>query len=189
MFQKKIYNAAQMNNAELVYYLLSEKTAIDENCFSGNKNLEMIAIPPSIKSLDDSILRWCSSLIQVSIPPTITMIGSYTFYSCTSLKMICIPSSVTSIGVSCFSDCKSLTYIEIPSSVQTIDNKAFEGRSSLNQVLLSTNLIKSINVQYFALKITILFSATEIEGHSFEGIIIKNITSISHYIFDKCLLL
>ena len=63
--------------------------------------------------LEKKAFESCSSLIEIAVPSSVKMINESTFYGCSSLENVVIPSSVTSIGDYAFYNCKSLKKIEI----------------------------------------------------------------------------
>ena len=93
--------------------------------FAGCNNLESIAIPDSVLSIDDYAFASCTSLTDIKFPDSVEYIGGNAFESCTSLKSIVIPNSVTLIGDHAFNLCENLKYITVPASVKKIGEKAF----------------------------------------------------------------
>ncbi|KAK8835719.1 hypothetical protein M9Y10_040537 [Tritrichomonas musculus] len=138
--------------------------------FCGNKDIDMIKLDSSIKTIEGDFYKGsfsnCSSIIQISIPSSVTTIGSSAFSDCSSLKQISIPSSITSIEGSIFNGCtnlenmqvipnqkerlrfieekflisKSLKQISIPSSVTSIGSYAFSHCSSLKQISIPSSV-------------------------------------------------
>ena len=135
-----INDAADKNDTEIIYYLLSKQELINEFDFTSNKNLKRIAIPPSITSISENSFKWCSSLKEVSIPLSVTSIGTRAFYGCSSLEKITISPFVRSIREFAFCECKSLKKLHIPFSVESIGYQAFQDCSSLEDVTLPPNL-------------------------------------------------
>ncbi len=116
-------------------------TSIGEGAFLWRTNLESIAIPSSVTSIDASAFSVCRNLKAVTFGENskLESIGNNAFESCTGLTSIEIPSSVTSIGNYAFSGCEGLTSIEIPSSVTSIDASAFSVCRNLKAVTFGEN--------------------------------------------------
>ncbi len=57
---------------------------------------------------------------SVIIPNSVTKIGGYAFYDCVNLKDVSLPDSLPEFPSFCFHGCKSLSYIALPSDVKTI---------------------------------------------------------------------
>ena len=160
-------------NILILYYSMLKQKKIDTKIYKNNCVIEKIAIPPSIKSINDESFSGCSSLEQITIPSSVASIGSYAFSECSSLAQIAIPSSVASIGSYAFSECSSLAQITIPSSVTSIGDSAFKKCSSLKQITFTfSSPVTSIrNGTFFECssltQITIPSSVTEIECFAF----------------------
>lgn len=100
-------------------------TDIDENAFSGAKNLESVTIPKTVKVISEGFARNCANLKTVVIAEGVEEIGESAFTGCTSLESIEIPSTVKSIGKYGFSNCKAFTELVIPDGVTTLGSYAF----------------------------------------------------------------
>lgn len=83
-------------------------TSISDGAFQGNKNIEVLIVPDSVKE-----------------------IGKDAFRNCTSLKRIFLGSSVTSIGDNAFAGCSSLTYVELAGNVKNIGKNAFDNKEAV----------------------------------------------------------
>ena len=141
-----LYDAANENELEVIYYLLLNQTSIDDACFKGNKKLNKIVIPSSIKSIGSSSFEDCSNLEHVAFPSSLTSIENSAFYKCCLLKRIEIPAFVTPIGnetipssflligFSAFKECTSLKEVSLPYNANFQDENTFYGCSSLSQI-------------------------------------------------------
>ena len=146
-------------------------TAIGDNAFAFNKNIEAVTIPEgvtsigyeafycssltsiiipdSVTNIGDSAFEYCESLTSITIPDSVTSIGSGAFSFCTSLVSIAIPDSVTSIGGFAFYWCPSLTSITIPDSVASIGGFAFYGCTSLTSIIIPDSVTSIGNSVFY----------------------------------------
>ncbi len=128
---------------------------IDNQAFSGCKNLTSVDIPDSVTYISSYSFESCTGLTNIEIPDSVTTIGSAfynctslssvnlgnsvqtlegTFKKCTSLTSITIPDSVTTIGASTFENCTNLTNVDIPDSITTIGVSTFKNCTNLTNV-------------------------------------------------------
>lgn len=143
------------------------------NGFWGNKDVESITIPSSVKEIERSAFEKCSSLKQIKLPSSVTKIGSHAFSGCQSLQEITLPSSVTAIEEWTFYFCRSLRKVTLPKNLKIIGNRAFNACYSLQEI-------------------TIPSTVTTIEEYAFgdsglERIVIpRSVNSIGGYAFSEC---
>ena len=114
-------------------------TNIEEEAFSGNKNIEQIILPKGLTSLADQVFMDCTNLKTVSIPDTVISIGRGAFGDCTNLEEVQLPKGLTEIKDTFFYGCKSLTKITIPESVQSVGYNAFE-QTPIKEIIFPTTL-------------------------------------------------
>ena len=114
-------------------------TYIEEEAFSGNKNIEQIILPKGLTSLADQVFMDCTNLKTVSIPDTVISIGRGAFGDCTNLEEVQLPKGLTEIKDTFFYGCKSLTKITIPESVQSVGYNAFE-QTLIKEIIFPTAL-------------------------------------------------
>ena len=106
----------------------------------GCHNMEMIIIPKvdsnkdSVTVIGNSAFLNCSTAVVIAIPNTIKKIDDYAFSGCSSLEEITIPDGVKSIGRYAFKDCKNLVRVKIPKTVENIGKDCFEGCTSLQEI-------------------------------------------------------
>ena len=123
-------------------------TAIGNNAFAFNKNIETVTIPEGVTSIGYEAF-YCSSLTSIIIPDSVTSIGSNAFGNCSSLTSITIPDSVTSIGTAAFSFCTSLVSITIPDSVTSIGGSAFYWCTSLTSITIPDSVTSIGNSVFY----------------------------------------
>lgn len=108
--------------------------------FTANEQLESIAIPEGVTSIEIDAFKNCTSLTSINIPAGISTIKYESFYGCSSLTDINIPAGVTEIGWNAFAGCSALTSIELPEGLTTIKQSAFSNCTSLIAVELPESL-------------------------------------------------
>ena len=147
------------NNANLSSVVVREgTTSITRYAFSGCKSLQSISIPNSVRYIDYTALKECSSLAKITIDdgnPWLdsrdncnAIIETKTNKLLVGCKNTVIPNSVTMIGASAFSGCDKLTSITIPNSVTSIGNSAFYGCQNLSSITIP-NSVTSIGYNAF----------------------------------------
>lgn len=125
-----------------------EVTAIGEEAFMANSDLESVAIPKSVKTIGRGAFAQCFSLEKVLLPPDLTEIADYLFAE-SNITEIRIPNKVKRIGASAFSNCP-LKSIEIPNSVITIEKSAFSACRWMKEAKLGSS-VKTIGEAAFSI--------------------------------------
>ena len=99
-----------------IIVLDGDLTTIGVNAFSAfeKNNLETIAFPQSLITIQSSAFSYCSNLSSISFNDGLQSIGSYAFDCCKSLESVFIPSSVTTLGSGAFMECTGLSTFEGP---------------------------------------------------------------------------
>ena len=196
--KQAIQKAAEEDKTEILYYLLSKLTNIEDYLFSGIKGITRIALPPSITTIGESAFLDCSRLKLISIPSSVSSIKSKAFENCYSLKEITIPSSsIQKIQMRTFHKCVGLKKVTFPSSVKFICGFAFENCESLEKITITSN-VQKIAIQAFLecyslinINISSLQSLNDkmfILCHALTKIVINSsITSINFMAFFQCI--
>lgn len=100
-------------------------------CFMGNKEVETIILPESIKQIDEWAFANCPNLKTV-IAPSVETCGRYAFYQCDNLVNVEIPN-VTVANTGMFKNCTKLESAKL-GTLTEIDNHAFYGCENLKLV-------------------------------------------------------
>lgn len=130
-------------------------TAIIENAFKDNTNIETIDFNNISYSIGKNAFSECTNLTTVSNWDNVTAIPDGAFYKCSNLatlpalpsnlisigveafkasglKTVSIPASVTSLGQCVFMECASLTSVSWPSTLGYIPSGTFNECTSLS---------------------------------------------------------
>lgn len=105
-------------------------------CFSGNKTVEKIILPESVKQIDYYAFVNCPNLKEV-IAPGVETCGMYAFYDCTNLVNVEM-SNLTVANTGMFKNCTSLETAKL-GILTEIDNHAFYGCENLKLVKTTDN--------------------------------------------------
>lgn len=115
---------------------------IEDYAFYGCTGLKEIALPDSISRIGVCALYGCSNLSVITIPEGVTVIEDKAFWGCSGLTSISIPENVTRIGNWAFCQCSGLTSAEIPASVTSIGDGAFSKCLSLSSVTITGSITR-----------------------------------------------
>ncbi len=116
-------------------------TKIDPKAFKGNKKIEKVVIPATIKELPKETFSGCIKLKTVSVGNGVKTLGKKCFYNCTNLKKVKLGKNVKTIGERCFANCESLTALVIPKKVVGIKAHAFENMYSLKKIEIKSTFL------------------------------------------------
>ncbi len=107
-------------------------SGIDKN-LSQNSHIEILDTynGKSVTAIADEAFAYNSDIQSIKIPNSIQSIGEKAFTACSSLKTIIIPEGVQTIKREAFSNCESLSVIFIPDSVISLAC-CFEGSLNLS---------------------------------------------------------
>ena len=90
--------------------------AIGEEAFAENEIIESLALPSTLKEIEDYAFYLCENLKKVTFSEGLETIGADAFDGCASLTEICLPNSLVSLGEYAFYDCISLTSVTVLNS-------------------------------------------------------------------------
>lgn len=110
-------------------------TTLEQETFSGCKELESVVLPTNIKEIPDMFCQECPKLFSCGIPASVTKIGSYAFRG-TNLFRLDLPAGLVEIGQGAYEGLNRLTKVVIPKSVTTIGDDAFGECKNLAQVTI-----------------------------------------------------
>lgn len=146
----------------------TEVQEIGDWCFIGNKTVEKIILPKTVKQIDRYAFANCPNLKEV-IAPGVEICGMYAFSDCENLKNVELPN-VTVANTGMFKNCTSLETAKL-GELTEIDNHAFFGCENLKLVKTTNDDISfAINTFKDCDNLTI---ATP-EGSTMETYAVKN---------------
>ena len=161
-----IHKAAFKNCINLQEVILSQGLiTIHEKAFSGCIALSKIIIPASVKCVLSEAFEGCENLKDMVISNPEIEVENKVFNGCRQLagengyviikgklhlyngyeKSIQIPASVSVIAERAFANCTSLNEVVLTSEITEIEEKAFMGCESLSILTIPDELIKQIN--------------------------------------------
>lgn len=109
----------------------TEIQEIGDWCFIGNKTVEKIILPATVKKIDRYAFAHCSNLKEV-IAPGVEVCGMYAFSNCDNLVNVEMPN-VTVANTGMFKNCTLLETAKL-GTLTEIDNHAFYGCKNLKLV-------------------------------------------------------
>ena len=141
-------------------YRIPEGTEeLAEKSFEDMKNLEVLILPESLRSIRDRVFSGCRKLADIQGLERVPEIGDNTFsdlsvpfvkkipvltvgstikkYNKLSEKVVTVPDGITVIGQSAFSgenENDQVEVIHLPSTVRVIESRAFAGRKMLREI-------------------------------------------------------
>lgn len=114
--------------------------AIAANAFRDCKNLLLVDIPNSVKTMGESAFTGCTGVKSITIGSGLTDIPYNAFSNNFALTSLVVGNSVQSISDDAFMSCRILPYLNIPNSVKTIGEAAFNQCYALTEVVIGTGV-------------------------------------------------
>ncbi len=128
-------------------------TSIGNNAFDGCSSLTSIGSNlQNVKTIAQCAFRKCNALTGELNLTSIQTIGGQAFYrtaGTSGFTAITLGDSLTSIGNAAFANQKLITSLTIPAGVNTLSQQAIFGCSSLTELTLKGNTMKTINTTNF----------------------------------------
>lgn len=135
-------NCYRLDGADLS---ASALTDLSESCFANDANLDVVALPNTMKSIgkeafvntgisditlpsalesiEESAFEGCFYLASISLPNTLSSIATRAFAK-SGLGFITLPESLENIEDETFADCLSLMFVNLPTSLKYVGNRA-----------------------------------------------------------------
>lgn len=102
--------------------------------------IETIAFPSTLKTIERWAFRVCESLKRLDIPDSVTEIGELAFEFCLALNQVKLPDKITILKEQTFGGGDKLKEIDIPPSVKIIEDTALGWSDSLETIHLHNGL-------------------------------------------------
>lgn len=146
-------------------------TAIADNAFKGNRDVERVVIEDGVRTIGASAFYNCSKLVSVTLPDSVTSIGVSAFQGCRALATVNVPAQVSAIPDFCFTYCRALSAITLHDGIRTIGESAFAG-AALTEVRIPDATVRIGPYAYSAM--------TELTGVT----VGRGVTSLGEYAFS-----
>ena len=145
-------------------------TSTGMQTFWGDKNLEKVTLPSTLKVLAEASFAQCTALKSVTIPEGCETIGNLVFAGCTSLSEVSIPESVVSFNEPAFTDTPWLAAKQAEKPLVAVNGILIDATAASGEVTVPDG-VKVINSYAFMgcnkiTKITLPESAAQIDGIS-----------------------
>lgn len=145
-------------------------TSTGMQTFWGDKNLEKVTLPSTLKGLYEASFAQCTALKSVTIPEGCETIGNLVFAGCTSLSEVSIPESVVNFYEPAFTDTPWLAAKQAENPLVAVNGILIDATAASGEVTVPDG-VKVINSYAFMdcdaiTKITLPESAAQIDGIS-----------------------
>lgn len=111
-------------------------TTLGNSALFRNPNLTSVSLPNCTK-IEESGLRYCTSLTSVHLPKVNSTVGNYIFGGCTSLQVIALPSMAgTGRLPFAFQNDTALTTVDLGDHSGGITNQTFTGCTNFDTLIL-----------------------------------------------------
>lgn len=134
--------------------VLDNVTNLGIYLFKDNSGVTGVALPNSLRTIEDQAFQNCTNLQDIAIPNKISVIPTGCFENNTSLSKVKLPESLTEIKGYAFNGCTNLFDIFIPDAIGSliIGKYAFQGCHMDNETAtkLAVNVNKTIYSYAFA---------------------------------------
>ncbi|MBO7253208.1 MAG: leucine-rich repeat protein, partial [Oscillospiraceae bacterium] len=120
--------------------------SVSAHAFSGQENLQTVALPSTLEALPESVFQDCTSLSAVTIPKNVDSIGENAFAGCESLDTIRFTGDApSSVADSAFSGVDAEVYVAAGNETWNEDNMAgYGGDLNWNEITYSGDVDEDI---------------------------------------------
>lgn len=117
--------------------------------FKGNKFIETVIFPSTLKEIDSEAFAECQKLTTVYLPEGLEHLGEKCFFHCESLSKVNLPDSLLEVSRSTFESCPALTEVTFGENIESIGEKAFYKCGALKNALMKDK-VKTIMPEAFS---------------------------------------
>lgn len=159
-------------------------TRIMEYAFYGNLTVKNVSMPNSIKKIDRTAFRCCTSLASINLSTALEEIDIEAFSNCFDLTSIEIPSGVKKLEHDTFYQCEKLENVTFNEGLEWLDG-AFKKCKNLGTIVLPSSLRKLTNDEFVGSIINSLYIPEYVEtfdleitffsGNKYDGTLIKEL--------------
>lgn len=152
----------ESNSYASTFEISSQCEIIAGYAFNGEKYLQSITIPETVKYigngafrnieslqnavilgndtiLGDELFDLCKNLTTITLPKNLTAIGEFFCSYCEALSSIVLPQSLTKIGGGAFARCTALSNLILPASISYIGTQSFYGCTGMSSISLASD--------------------------------------------------
>ena len=117
-------------------------TLLNDNLFSGHKEISSISIPDTVTDIGGFVFDGCEGLHHVTLPEELRNLWQYAFVR-SSIEEIVLPEHVTSLVPFTFKDCRQLKKVVCNAGLKKICAWAFSGCIQLEEVIYGPDVAVS----------------------------------------------
>lgn len=118
-------------NSDLCEATIQGGSIIPYSCFDGCKLLEIVDLPPTLKTIQGRAFADCKSLYNVDLPEGLINICCEAFNN-SGVASVGFPESLEHIYKDAFTDCRNLLHVDIPHDDIDIKTDAFDKNTTVN---------------------------------------------------------
>jgi hypothetical protein len=134
--EKAIYQ--KKNLKSIIFHEDSQITGpVGSHVFSDCKKMEILVLPPRLKTISNRMLYRCNNLKTLLIPHTVTTIGSHVFSRLYEIETLNIPANVRLIPAGFLFACRKLRTLTFSSGSQC---SSFESANSFQECPVLENI-------------------------------------------------
>ena len=97
------------------------------------RNIIVITVPETVKSIGDKAFYGCKNLRELNLPDNCE-IGKYIVKECEHLRGFTIPATMKNLDYNEFYNCKGFSEIKIPATVEYVSSSAFSNCINLESI-------------------------------------------------------
>ncbi len=116
---------------------------IGDRAFYGFSALEAVSIPDSVVTVGEYAFAYCTKVTNIALPDTLKTIENGALEGCSALTAAFIPADVTTLGDNVFAYCYSVTDAAVLATTEIPDG-TFRNCTSLDKLLLNKGITEDM---------------------------------------------